>query len=49
MGSEMCIRDRNKAPFRVLEKIGFNRVADRPYYVEGIGETKIRPHFELTK
>ena len=39
----------NKAPFKVLEKIGFTRVTDRPYYVEGIGDTKIRPHFELTK
>ena len=39
----------NKAPFKVLEKMGFTRVTDRPYYVEGIGNTKIRPHFELTK
>ena len=39
----------NKAPFKVLEKMGFTRVTDRPYYVEGIGDTKIRPHFELTK
>ena len=41
--------ERNKAPFKVLEKMGFTRVTDRPYYVEGIGDTKIRPHFELTK
>ena len=39
----------NKTVFRLIEKIGFTRVDDRPYYVEGIGETKIRPHFELTK
>ena len=30
-----------------LEKNGFSRVEDRPYYVEGIGNTKVRPHFEL--
>ena len=39
----------NKPVFRLIEKTGFTRVDDRPYYVEGIGETKIRPHFELTK
>ena len=39
----------NKPVFRLIEKIGFTRVDDRPYYVEGIGDTKIRPHFELTK
>ncbi len=39
----------NKAPFQVLEKTGFTQVDDKPYYVEGIGDTKIRPHFELTK
>ena len=38
----------NKAPMKVLENLGFSRVDDRPYYVEGIGDTKIRPHFELT-
>ena len=37
----------NKAPMKVLEKNGFSRVEDRPYYVEGIGNTKVRPHFEL--
>ena len=39
----------NKTVFRLIDKIGFTRVDDRPYYVEGIGDTKIRPHFELTK
>ena len=39
----------NKPVFRLIEKIGFTRVDDRPYYVEGVGDTKIRPHFELTK
>ena len=39
----------NEAPMKVLEKIGFTRVDDRPYYVEDVGDTKIRPHFELTK
>ena len=39
----------NKTVFRLMEKTGFSRVKDRPYYVEGIGDTKIRPHFELTK
>jgi RimJ/RimL family protein N-acetyltransferase len=38
----------NKAPMKVLKNLGFSRVDDRPYYVEGIGDTKIRPHFELT-
>ena len=42
-------REENKAPMRVLEKNGFSRVKDRPYYVEGVGNTRIRPHFELTK
>jgi RimJ/RimL family protein N-acetyltransferase len=40
-------REENKAPMRVLEKNGFSRVKDRPYYVEGVGNTRIRPHFEL--
>ena len=40
-------RKENKTVFRLVEKIGFTRVKDRPYYVEGIGNTKIRPHFEL--
>ncbi|HIF37044.1 MAG TPA: N-acetyltransferase [Marine Group III euryarchaeote] len=39
----------NKPVFRLIEKIGFSRVNDRPYYVEGIGDTKVRPHFELAK
>jgi RimJ/RimL family protein N-acetyltransferase len=39
----------NKSVFRLIEKIGFSRVNDRPYYVEGIGDTKVRPHFELAK
>ena len=42
-------RKENETVFRLMEKIGFTRVKDRPYYVEGIGDTKIRPHFELTK
>ena len=37
-----------KMAMKVLENLGFSRVEDRPYYVEGIGDTKIRPHFELT-
>ena len=37
----------NKAPMKVLEQNGFSRVKDRPYYVEGVGDTKVRPHFEL--
>ena len=37
----------NKPVFRLIEKIGFSRVDDRPYYVEGIGDTKVRPHFEI--
>ena len=37
----------NLAPFKLMEKTGFTRVKDRLYYVEGIGETKVRPHFEL--
>ena len=40
-------RKENETVFRLMEKIGFTRVKDRPYYVEGIGDTKIRPHFEL--
>ena len=42
-------RKENETVFRLMEKTGFTRVDDRPYYVEGIGDTKIRPHFELTK
>ena len=41
--------EENKAPMQVLEKIGFCRVDNRPYHVEGVGDTKMRPHFELTK
>ena len=37
----------NLAPFELMKKTGFSRVDDRSYYVEGIGETKVRPHFEL--
>ena len=40
-------RKENETVFRLMEKTGFSRVKDRPYYVEGVGETKIRPHFEL--
>ena len=40
-------RKENETVFRLMKKIGFKRVDDRPYYVEGIGNTKIRPHFEL--
>ena len=40
-------RKENETVFRLMEKIGFTRVKDRPYYVEGIGNTKIRSHFEL--
>ena len=39
----------NKTVFRLMEKTGFTKVDDKPYYVEGIGDTKVRPHFELTK
>ena len=42
-------RKENKTAFRLMEKTGFTRVDDRPYHVEGVGDTKIRPHFELTK
>jgi ribosomal-protein-alanine N-acetyltransferase len=42
-------KENNIASFNLMEKTGFTRVDDRPYYVEGIGDTKIRPHFELTK
>ena len=37
----------NLVPFKLMKKTGFSRVDDRSYYVEGIGETKVRPHFEL--
>ena len=37
----------NKTVFRLMEKTGFTRVVDRPYYVKGIGHTKMRAHFEL--
>ena len=39
----------NKTVFRLIEKTGFTRVDDRPYHVDGVGDTKVRPHFELTK
>ncbi len=41
--------EENKASMQVLEKTRFYRVDDRPYHVEGVGDTKMRPHFELTK
>ena len=37
----------NLAPIKVLSITGFTKVEDRPYYIEGIGNTKMRPHFEL--
>ena len=37
----------NYASFRLMQKTGFSRVEDKAYYVQGIGDTKIRPHFEL--
>jgi len=37
----------NLAPEKVLKTTGFTRLEDKPYYVEGIGDTKVRPHFEL--
>ena len=37
----------NLAPIELMRSTGFSRVEDRPYYVEGIGATKVRPHFEL--
>ena len=37
----------NLAPIKVLKITGFTRLKDKPYYVEGIGNTKVRPHFEL--
>jgi len=39
----------NIPPQVVLEKCGFKSIGEKPYYVEGIGDTKIRPHFEITK
>ena len=39
----------NVAPFELMRNTGFTRIDDKAYYVEGIGNTKIRPHFELTK
>ena len=37
----------NLAPVKVLKITGFTKVEDKPYYVEGIGDTKVRSHFEL--
>jgi len=37
----------NMAPFELMRSTGFTRINDKAYYVEGIGETKVRPHFEL--
>ena len=39
----------NEAPQIVLIKCGFKSMGEKPYHVEGIGDTKIRPHFEITK
>ncbi len=39
----------NIPPQVVLEKCGFKSIGEKPYHVEGIGDTKIRPHFEITK
>ena len=39
----------NEAPQMVLIKCGFKSIGEKPYHVEGIGDTKIRPHFEITK
>ena len=39
----------NMSPQVVLEKCGFKSIGEKPYRVEGIGDTKIRPHFEITK
>lgn len=39
--------EENTAPIQVLKNTGFSRVKDKPYYVEGIGDTKVRPHFEI--
>ena len=39
----------NEAPQIVLIKCGFKSIGEKPYHVEGIGDTKIRPHFEITK
>jgi len=39
----------NEAPFELMRNTGFTKIDDKAYYVEGIGNTKIRPHFELTK
>ena len=37
----------NIAPIKVLKNSCFTRLEYKPYYVEGIGNTKVRPHFEL--
>jgi ribosomal-protein-alanine N-acetyltransferase len=39
----------NESPQIVLKKCGFKSIGDKPYHVEGIGDTKIRPHYEITK
>ena len=39
--------EENIAPINVLNVTGFSRVENKPYYVEGIGNTRVRPHFEL--
>ena len=39
--------EENIAPINVLNVTGFSRVENKPYYVEGVGNTRVRPHFEL--
>jgi len=39
--------EENIAPINVLNGTGFSRIENKPYYVEGIGNTRVRPHFEL--
>tara|TARA_Y100000748_G_scaffold275937_1_gene252011 strand:+ start:226 stop:720 length:495 start_codon:yes stop_codon:yes gene_type:complete len=40
-------KENNIASFNLMKKTGFIRVEDKPYHVQGIGDTKVRPHFEL--
>ena len=39
--------EENIAPIKVLNVTGFTRVENKPYYVEGVGNTRVRAHFEL--
>jgi len=39
----------NISPQVVLDKCGFKSIGEKPYHVEGIGDTKTRPHYEITK